>query len=258
MIKRLALAFVVSAVASTAVVAKEWKTVRFGVEGAFPPFSETAPDGSIIGFDIDIANALCAAMQAKCVLVPQDWDGMIPALMARKYDAIIASMSITEERKRKVDFTNKYYHTPARFVRKKGSNIEINEASLKGKTIGVLRSSTFDSYISDKYQGVVNIKRYSTQDEVYLDMKAGRLDLVLGDSIPLQDGFLNKAGGDKFEFVGPKITDKKWFGEGMGIAVRKRDKDLKDKLNAAIAKIRKEGVYDTVQKKYFDFDIYGD
>ncbi|MDE1463878.1 ABC transporter substrate-binding protein [Spartinivicinus poritis] len=249
---------VLLAVCATTATAKEWKKVRIGVEGAYPPFSWTTEKGELKGFDIDIANALCAAMKAECKLVPQDWDGIIPALLARKYDAIVASMSITEERKKKVAFTNKYYHTPVKFIRKKGSAIEVTDAGLKGKTVGVQRSTVADKYITEKYGEVVTIKRYGTQDEAYLDMKAGRLDLLLGDIIPLNDGFLKKGNDDKFEFVGPDITDKRWFGEGIGIALRKRDKDLKDKLNMAIEQIRKDGTYDKIRAKYFDFDIYGD
>ncbi|WP_163833499.1 ABC transporter substrate-binding protein [Spartinivicinus ruber] len=249
---------VLLAVCATTATAKEWKNIRIGVEGAYPPFSWTTETGELKGFDIDIANALCDAMKAKCKLVPQDWDGIIPALLARKYDAIIASMSITEERKKKVAFTNKYYHAPVKFIRKKGSNIEVTEAGLKGKTIGVQRSTVSDKYLTDKYGDMVKIKRYGTQDEAYLDMKAGRLDLLLGDIIPLNEGFLKKGNADKFEFVGPDINDKRWFGEGIGIALRKGDKDLKEKLNKAIEQIRKDGTYDKIRTQYFDFDIYGD
>ncbi|GIT07262.1 MAG: hypothetical protein CM1200mP30_08920 [Pseudomonadota bacterium] len=120
----------------SSVSANEWDKIRIGVEGAYPPFSSVEKDGTLIGFDIDIARALCEEIGAECVLVPQDWDGIIPALLARKYDAIIASMSITEERKKKVAFSDKYYNTPAKFARKKGSGITISKAGLKGKTVG--------------------------------------------------------------------------------------------------------------------------
>ncbi|MBU2712171.1 ABC transporter substrate-binding protein [Zooshikella harenae] len=254
--KKIMMMVVVFALSATA-AAKEWKTVRIGVEGAYPPFSYTTESGEVKGFDIDIANALCQSMKVKCKMVPQDWDGMIPSLLSRKFDAIIASMSITEERKQKVDFTDKYYHTPVRFVRKKGADIAISPEGLKGKVVGVQRSTTSDRYLTDVYGEAVTIKRYSTQDEAYLDMKAGRLDLLLGDIIPLSDGFLKKEGGDNYEFFGPTISDQKWFGEGIGIAIRKQNKDLKDLFNKAIKQIRADGTYDKIQKRYFDFDIYG-
>ena len=110
---------------TTPVTAKEWKTVRFGVEGAYPPFSWTDASGEIKGFDIDLAHALCQQMTVKCELVAQDWDGMIPALLSRKYDAIIAAMSITDERRKKVDFTEKYAHIPNRFVAAKGTELAL-------------------------------------------------------------------------------------------------------------------------------------
>src|SRR3546814_8145784 len=127
----------------------DWKKVRIGVEGAYPPFSEVTPDGKLVGFDIDIANALCEEMKVECELITQDWDGIIPALQARKYDAIIASMSITEERKEKVDFTKKYYNTPAKFGRKKGSGLEITEEGLKGQMVGVQRATIHDNFVTD-------------------------------------------------------------------------------------------------------------
>lgn len=231
--------------------------IRIGVEGAFPPFSFLAQNGEIQGFDIDIAHALCAELQAECKLVAQDWDGMIPALLARKFDIIIASMTITEKRKKKVAFTNKYYQSPNKFVRRKGSGIEINQQGMQDKIIGVQRSSTSDSYISDNYKDITTIKRYANQDDAYLDMQAGRIDLLLADAYNLEDGFLNKEGGEQFEFVGPTLSNPKWFGEGNGIALRKQDNELRERLNLAIDKIRTNGVYQEIQDKYFDFNIFG-
>jgi arginine/ornithine transport system substrate-binding protein len=240
------------------VQAKDWKVVRIGVEGAYPPFSYTTADGKLEGFDIDIARALVKAMGAEIKLVPQDWDGIIPALMARKYDGIIASMSITEERKKKVAFSNKYYNTPAKFVAKKGTVKEFTKATLKGKTVGVQRATTHDSYLTDNYGKDVKIKRYTTQDDAYMDMAAGRLDFLLADSVALSDGFLKKPEGKDFEFVGPDMTDVRWFGEGVGVACRKKDKELVEMFNKAIDQIRADGTYKKIQDKYFNFNVYGE
>ncbi len=256
------LATVALAAAALALVAgtasaKEWKKVRIGVEGAYPPFSWVDPDGTLKGFDIDIADALCKEMGAECTLVQQDWDGIIPALLARKYDAIIASMSITEERKKKVAFSDKYYSTPAKFVRKKGSGIEISKAGLAGKAVGVQRATTHDNFITGEFGDTVEIKRYATQDEAYLDAVAGRIDLLLADSVAMDDGFLKTDQGKDFEFVGPSYSDPKYFGDGAGIATRKGDADLVMKLNAAIQTILKDGTYKAINDKYFEFDVYG-
>lgn len=237
--------------------AQDMKKVRIGVEGAYPPFSEVTPDGKLVGFDIDIANALCAEMKVECELVTQDWDGIIQQLNNRKYDAIVASMSITEERKEKVDFTAKYYNTPAKFVRKKGSGIEITEESLKGKIVGVQRATIHDNFVTEVYGDEVEVKRYGTQDEAYLDMVAGRVDLLLADSVALQGGFLETEEGKDYEFVGPDFSDPKYFGEGAGIALRKGDDDLREMFNEAIEAIRANGTYKSIQDKYFDFDVYG-
>ncbi|NIA72220.1 ABC transporter substrate-binding protein [Pelagibius litoralis] len=257
--KKLISAVFVAALAMGAVQAdaKDWKKVRIGVEGAYPPFSEVTPDGKLIGFDIDIANALCDQMKVECELVTQDWDGIIPSLQARKYDAIIASMSITPERKEKVDFTNKYYQTPAKFVRKQGSGIEITKESLKGKAVGVQRATIHDNFVTEVYGEAVEVKRYGTQDEAYLDMVAGRIDLLLADSIALEDGFLKTDSGKDYEFVGPDFTDPKYFGDGAGIALRKNEDELREMFNAAIDAIRANGTYKSIQDKYFDFNVYG-
>jgi len=238
--------------------AKDWNKIRIGVEGAYPPFSSVTADGELVGFDIDIARALCEEMQAECKLVPQDWDGIIPALLARKYDAIIASMSITEERKKKVAFTNKYYHTPAKFARKKDSGIEATPEGLDGKTVGVQRATIHDSFLTGEFGEAVEIKRYGSQDEAYLDAVSGRVDLLMADSVALNDGFLSTENGKDWEFVGPDFTDPEYFGPGAGIAIRKEDTDLAEKFNAAIDALRANGKYQAINDKYFDFDIYGD
>ncbi|MGD9331441.1 MAG: transporter substrate-binding domain-containing protein, partial [Desulfobacterales bacterium] len=145
------IAVVALALAAGTVQAKDWKKVRIGVEGAYPPFSYMTPEGELAGFDIDIAKALGQAMGVEIELVAQDWDGIIPALLARKYDAIIASMSITEERKKKVAFTNKYYQTPAKFVIKKGMMSAFSKDAIKGKKVGVQRATIHDKYLTDNY-----------------------------------------------------------------------------------------------------------
>ena len=253
----LVLAAVILALGHSAASAEEWKKIRIAVEGAYPPFSSVTADGTLVGFDIDIAHALCAEMGVECTLVQQDWDGIIPALLARKYDAIIASMSITPERKKKVAFTDKYYQVPAKFARKKGSGIEINKVGLKGKVVGVQRATTHDNFITGEFGRGVDIKRYASQDEAYLDAAAGRLDLLLADSVALKDGFLDTDKGKGWEFVGPDYTDVKYFGEGAGIAVGKKNQDLVDKLNKAIDAIRANGTYQKINAKYFEFDVFG-
>ena len=254
--KLIAVAVLAMMILGTSVSANEWNKIRIGVEGAYPPFSKVEKDGTLVGFDIDIAMALCEEIGAECVLVPQDWDGIIPALLARKYDAIIASMSITEERKKKVAFSEKYYNTPAKFARKKGSGISISKAGLKGKTVGVQRATTHDNFITGEFGDSVEIKRYGTQDEAYLDAIAGRVDLLLADSIAMDDGFLKTDKGKGWEFVGPGYSDPKYFGVGAGIAVRKNDQDLADLFSKAIKSIRNNGVYKKINAKYFAFDVY--
>ncbi|MBA5761698.1 ABC transporter substrate-binding protein [Vibrio sp. 404] len=249
---------VVAALAATTVTgmaqAKDWKTVRFGIEGAYPPFSWTEADGSLKGFDVDMANALCKEMDVKCKIVPQDWDGIIPSLLARKYDAIIAAMSITEERKKKVDFTGKYALIPNKFIAKKDAGL--NFENLDGVKIGVQRATTHDKYLTDNYDKV-EIVRYGSFDEAYLDLANGRIAAVLGDASALEEGVLNAEGGASYEFVGPSLTDPQWFGDGFGIAVRKQDKDLTEKLDAAILSLREKGVYQEIAAKYFKYDVYG-
>ncbi|MDI3271357.1 ABC transporter substrate-binding protein [Pseudomonas sp. AL03] len=233
------------------------KPLKIGIEAAYPPFASKAPDGSIVGFDYDIGNALCEEMKVKCVWVEQEFDGLIPALKVRKIDAILSSMSITEDRKKSVDFTNKYYNTPARLVMKAGTPVSDSLAELKGKNIGVQRGSIHERFAREVLAPLgAEIKPYGSQNEIYLDVAAGRLDGTVADATLLDDGFLKTDAGKGFAFVGPAFTDVKYFGDGVGIAVRKGDA-LKDKINTAITAIRESGKYKQIQDKYFAFDIYG-
>ena len=232
------------------------KKLRLGVEGAYPPFSELGPDGKLKGWEIEIADALCKQMKAECSLVQLSFDGMIPALQSRKIDAVIASMSITQERKRAVDFSDKYYKTPARFVVKNGVKLDISPAGLKGKRIGVQRATIFDRFLADQFKDV-QVVRYAKQDEVYLDLASGRIDAALQDVVAAQEGFLKTPQGKSFGFTGPSYVDAKYFGEGAGVAFRKGDTALREDFNRAIAAIRANGAYQKIQDVYFNFDIYG-
>ncbi|WP_284615054.1 ABC transporter substrate-binding protein [Aquabacterium humicola] len=231
--------------------------LRLGVEGAYPPFSEVGPDGKLKGFDIDIAMALCAEMKVECTLVQQDFDGMIPALNAKKFDAIVASLSITDERKKAVAFSDKYYKTPNRMIVRSAANLTVSPEGLKGKRIGVQRASINDRFATDTFKGS-EIVRYAKQDEIYLDLAAGRLDATLVDAVAADAGFLKKPQGKGFAFAGPAYVEPAYFGHGAGIAVRKTDTELVQRLNRAIAAIRSNGTYQRIQDKYFDFDIYGE
>ena len=230
--------------------------LRIGVEGAYPPFSWKESDGTLKGFDIEIAEALCAEMGRKCTLVEQDWDGMIPALMAKKYDAIVASMSITEERKKRVNFTGKYYNTPAKFVAKKGSDLQITKEGLKGKRVGLQRGTTHQCFMEKMFPDA-ELVLYASQEEVFQDLAIGRIDAQFSDSIAADDGFLKTDAGKDFGFVGGDMHDMECHGEGAGIAVRKSDDELRMELNKAIKAIRDKGVYQKINAKYFPFDIFG-
>jgi lysine-arginine-ornithine-binding protein len=243
--------------------AKEWKDIRIGYEGAYPPFSSIQPDGTPVGFDIDMIHALCAQMHANCKLVQISWDGLIPALQAEKIDAIVASVAITAERKQKVSFTEKYYNTPRRLVVAKNSPIkDATPAELKGKRVGVQRGTLGDKYANAYWvpEGV-QLVRYQTQDEVFLDLRSGRIDAALQDATAAYSAFLTKPEGANYKFVGAPIVgttpeQKTLLGEGYGIPVRKSDDDLRLQLNQAIEAIRANGTYQSIEKKYFDFDIY--
>lgn len=231
--------------------------LKVAIDPTYQPFTFKTAEGKPTGFDVDMAEALCTEIKRKCVFVEQVWDSMIPGLQARKYDVIISSMSITDERLKVVDFTDKYYSTPSTVVVKTGTPYTA-PASLKGKKLGVLKGSTQEKYAMGELKPAgVTIVPYEAQDQVYLDIRAGRLDGTVADRVEVSGGFLSKPEGKSYSMVGPDLYDAKYFGTGMGVALRKGQTDLKKQLNGAIKAIRGNGTYDKIAKKYFNFDVYG-
>ncbi len=248
--------FGLAAAMAVAQPVKAEDVLRIGVEGAYPPFSWKEADGTLKGFDIEIAEALCDKMGRQCELIEQDWDGIIPALLAKKYDAIIASMSITPERKKRVDFSNKYYNTPAKFVAHKDADYEPTPEGMAGKTVGVQRGTIHQCYMEKVFPDT-DLQFYATQEEIFLDLAAGRIDAQISDSIQALEGFLETDDGVDYAFLGGDQFDLECHGEGAGIAVRKGEEELIAALNTAIQAIREDGTYKAINDKYFDFDIYG-
>lgn len=245
------------AVGSTLSLTAQAVDLKVAIDPTYEPFTYKTADGKPTGFDVDIANAICAEMKRNCVFVEQVWDSMIPGLQARKYDVVISSLSITDERKRVIDFSDRYYKTPSAIVVKKGTAYA-NPASLKGKRIGVLKGSTQEKWAMGELKPAgVTVVPYEAQDQVYLDIKAGRLDGTVADKVEVHGGFLRKPEGKDYGYVGPDQYETKYYGDGIGIGMRKGQKDLKDQINKAIKTIRSNGTYNTIAKKYFDFDPYG-
>ncbi len=253
--KKLLLAAAITAIGATAFA--QGKDLKVAIDATYEPFTFKTADGKPTGFDVDIASALCEEIKRKCVFVEQPWDGMIPGLLAKKYDVIISSMSITADRLKQVDFTDKYYNTPSKIVLRKDIKFD-GPASLKGKKIGVLKASTQEKYALGELKTVgVDVVSYDAQDQVYLDIKAGRLDGTVADTMEVSGGFLSKPGAENYHFVGTELYIPKYFGQGAGVALRKGQGELKSQISAAIKTIRANGKYKAINDKYFTFDVYG-
>lgn len=246
------LAFAVAGAASA-----QERLIRFGTDASYPPFESTAPDGEIIGFDIDLAKAMCEKLQAKCTFQNQAWDGIIPALRAKKFDVIASSMSITPERKRAVAFTQKIWTTPNPLIGKEGLKADTTLEGTKGLDIGIQQGTIQDKYAT-KYFTKANIKRYKTVEDALNDLLTGRIKAVFADS-GVADEFLSTPNGKGYAIIGTPLTssdDLEIFGEGTGFAVRKDDNKLRKDLNKAFDAIRADGTYDKIAKKYFSYDVY--
>jgi lysine-arginine-ornithine-binding protein len=229
--------------------------LRIATEGANPPFSTINSKGELEGFDVEIARALCGKMGAECEIADQDWDGIIPALLARKYDAIIASLSVTEDRKNVVAFTKPYYHSPAAFVVRKGTDIkDLSPRALTGKSIGVQTATNQAAFLEDRYSRSI-VRLYNTVADAYRDLAAGRVEYVMYDKLAVYD-WLKSPEGACCEMAPNDLTDAAYFGAGMAIALRKGDDALLKRFNEAIDGIVADGTYAKINAKYFPFPIF--
>ncbi len=233
---------------------KEWKTVRVGTEGAYPPFNNLNARGELEGFEIDYGKALCEKVKLTCTFVAQDWDGIIPALLAGKYDVIIAGMSMTDERRRRVDFSRPYADIPPAFIAgKRVTATEISPAALRGKVIGA-QSATVHANFLEKYYGRSSIKLYPTQDEANLDLANGRLDYVVADKQVLLD-FLGGKGGECCRHIADVKPEKEIHGDGIGMAFRKEDSALRALFDKAIEESLRDGTHEKAAAKWFSVKI---
>ncbi|RRW65438.1 amino acid ABC transporter [Pseudomonas fluorescens] len=227
------------------------ETLKMGIEAAYPPFNNKDASGQVVGFDKEIGDALCAKMKAECTVVTSDWDGIIPALNAKKFDFLISSLSITEERKAAVDFTDPYYSNKLQFIAPKNVDFKTDKDSLKGKTIGTQRATLAGTWLEDTYGDDIKVSLYDTQENAYLDLTSGRVDAILADKYANYD-WLKTDDGKNYEFKGDPVVES----DKIGIAVRKGDNELRNKLNAALKEIVADGTYKKINDKYFPFSIY--
>ena len=247
--------------------------IKIGTEGAYPPWNSKDSAGNLIGFEVELANELCKIMNHDCTIVEQDWDGMIPALVSRKFDAIMAGMSITGERMKTINFSQGYADEVASLAVMKGSKnedlktmsainlsdvsadeqatLDVLTKAFKGKTIGVQTATIHQNFLESGLMGNVKIRTYKTQDEVNLDLSAGRIDAALAAAVAFTD-YAEKS-GKEVVLTGPTFAGGD-FGNGVGVGIRKGDSKLLNDFNAAIDKARDDGIISKLAIKHFGFD----
>ena len=255
--------------------AKEWKKVRVATEGAYPPWNATDPSGKLYGFDIDVINEVCKRSGLECEITAHAWKGIIPGLTAGKYDCIIAGMQTTHKRLKVIDFAGPYAKTPGSFATIKSSplakfksspdRVTLNEISadeqsaidqlhklLKGKIIGVQTTTTHSNFLDTYFKKIATIRKYDSQENVLLDLTAGRIDAAEG-SLSYWVPIMKKDQGKDLALFGPAWTGE-IFGLGNGIGVRKEDPELKAIFNKALKSLREDGTLQKLALKWFGFD----
>ncbi|ORM79894.1 MULTISPECIES: transporter substrate-binding domain-containing protein [Pantoea] len=254
MYKRISLALLLSYCVIQSAAAQQ--TLRFGVDPTFPPFESKASDGSLQGFDIDLGNAICAQAKVSCKWVQIGFDGSIPALQAKKFDAILSAMSMTEKRREQVAFSDMLYVTPSALITPADSALTDDIATLRGKNIGVAQGTIQETYAQTYWAPKgVSVVSYPNQMEIYPDLVAGRLDGTLANAVSADQGFLNTAEGKKYVNK-VTLTDKAVLGNGVGIGLRKDDVANLKLINAALAELHRNGTYDRLAQKYFKYKVY--
>lgn len=260
--------------AASPLAAKDWTTVTITLEGAYAPWNMTSSDGTLIGFEPELAKILCERAKLECTLVPSDWEGMIPALNAGKFDVIMDALAITEERRQVIDFTVPYATTPAAFATSKdsplanvagtgetvslaadqvgGKELDALKEAFKGKTIGIMAATAYSKFIYDNFGDVATIREYKTGAERDIDLETGRIDLGFDDAIYFGSAF--DAAEGALVFTGPQIGGPIW-GEGEALGIRKEDADLRDKFSEAIKSALADGTIKDLSMKWFKTDV---
>lgn len=245
--KKILLAALLGAMTLSATAAEK-ETIRFATEATYAPFEMFDANNQIVGFDVDLANAMCGKINATCTFTHQSFDSLIPSLKFRRFDALMAGIDITPDRQKQVDFTDTYYANSAEFIAVKDKIT--SPAQLKGKKIGVQNGTTHQKYIMEQLKDMSTVP-YDNYQAAILDLQSGRIDAVFGDTA-VADEWLKAKGNENLAVVGDKVTDPEYFGIGLGIAVRKGNKDLQDKLNKAMSEVKADGTYDVIYKKWFE------
>ncbi|EOS96540.1 arginine ABC transporter substrate-binding protein [Erwinia tracheiphila] len=221
------------------------QALRFATEASYPPFEFVGTDNKIQGFDVDLANALCREMNATCTFSNQAFDSLIPSLKFRRFDAVMAGMDITPEREKQVLFTKAYYDNSALFIAQKGKVASVE--ALKDKRVGVQNGTTHQKYLSEKMTGIKTVP-YDSYQNAILDLKNGRIDAVFGDTAVVNEWLKQNA---NLAPVGEKVTDKAYFGTGLGLAVRQGNSELQNQFNNALDKVKADGTWKTIYDKWF-------
>jgi lysine/arginine/ornithine transport system substrate-binding protein len=240
------------AVVPLAARAADATTLRYGLEAQYPPFESKGANGELQGFDIEIGDAVCETAKLRCSYVETSFDGLIPALQGRKFDAINSAMNATDKRREAIDFTNVIYRVPTQLIAHKDSGLLPTPESLKGKRVGVLQGSIQETFAKTHWETAgVTVVPYQDQNQVYADLVAGRLDGTLVLAPAGQSGFLEHSRGKQFRFVGEPVRDDRILGSGIAFGIRKGDTALRDQLNVAIAKVQANGTVKALARKYF-------
>lgn len=250
-----AIAGLVMLVSAVSAHAGDATRLRFGVDPSYAPFESKAPSGQLVGFDIDVGNEICRRLNARCVWVETAFDGIIPALKGRKFDAILSAMSVTPQRETQVAFSTSLFNTPSRLVGPRGRDLKPTVASLRGKRVGVAQGSTQETYARTYWAPAgIEVVSYANQELVYNDLRAGRLDATLTDMISASEGFLKTPQGAGYVFVGEPVVDEKTLGKGVAIGLRKEDGALRDRIDGAIAAMNQDGTFRRLERHYFDIE----
>jgi len=238
------------------------ETLRVGMECTYAPFNFKNADGELDGYDVDVAKGVAGLIGADLEFICQKWDGMIPALLANKFDLVVASMSITDTRLEKMDFSQPYRISVGRLVCKKNAGLNLFDdagkpiaANFAGVKVGLERASTYASWF-EAVLPEAEVALYDENEALYLDLVNGRTDIIMTNPMKAYLRFLSKEDGAGFEFVSPQIDERKYFGIGVGIGLRQGNDELKDRLNAAIKTLTEDGSLEKYALKYFPFAIH--